>query len=543
MRPVRDDEGFSLLEVLFASFIAFFILTALFGVLVTSATQGRFSRTDIVATNLAQRCIEQARSMPYENVGIVSAPSGQVEGVLPSQEQTTYENVDFTIKREVVWVADPLNVGGDGQDYKQLSVIVTDGKTRGAHVATYIRDQKNESLPGPIVEFVEKPDTVRPPNPVVFVDGTASKVWNGVYCTGAASDKDNCLSGPPSIQASASIEATSGKVVRIEFLVGNTVIGTPWTGAERNPPVYPTDPMPINLSQETTAGPVFTEGANIVRAVATANNLGTGSDMVILTLDNDPGYFISGAQLTYGAPDWNADVYRGGVKLKWPIPMDGNEVVPYYDLGIAQGSSAGTTLSLVALGDSGAYTLGPPAPASVATVTPFAYYTMRLRTRSARGLPGNVIVNDKILSPPRTDGIVENTAPDKWTPDTFRISLSLTQPGVGVPVKLGGTSILYDVYSMEASSYAYPGYGDLPAEAYMETWDKTRPALPLTGPTIVSFAPKNNSCNKYFQVEARVMSGTTVVMRVRGNVVGPQPATGPPKYNTNKVLPIPGVSP
>lgn len=550
MRPVRTEEGFSLLEVLFASFIAFFILSALFGVLVMSASEGRISKVDTIATNLGQLCVEQARSLTYEQVGIQNAPSGQVSGSLESSETTSFQGISFRVRREVVWVADPVNAGGTGQDYKQLTVLVNDWKApRVTRVVTYIRDTKNESLPGPRVEFTTKPELVKPPNPVVFVGKSGgyagmSLVWDG---TGTL---DSNSRGIPSIQCSASVDATSGTIVRIEFQVGNVVIGDPWTGTPtRWVAKYPSpDAMPINLSQESTAGPVFVEGMNVIKAVATANNLGVGTDMIILTLDNTAGTFSAGNALTTTPPQKNADVYRGGMTLNWPVPRDGNEAVPYYDLGIVPYGSSGTTLSSVALGDSGTYVLGPPAPSSVATLNPFGVYTFRLLTRSIRGLSGNALVTGRVLTPPRCDATVENQAPDKKTADTFVINLAVTAPPstaqlIGL-LGSGAYTIYYDVYSMPASTYTYPGMGDLPSGAYLETSGKQR-VIGQVGPTPITFAPKDNDPNKYFQVEARIVGGfpATTRLRIRGNVVGPQPASGPPTYLTTKIMPIPGVTP
>lgn len=63
-----DDEGFTLVEILVASAIMFFVATALFGLVSTSTLLSVTAKADAVAVNTANSFLEQVRRLAYSDV-------------------------------------------------------------------------------------------------------------------------------------------------------------------------------------------------------------------------------------------------------------------------------------------------------------------------------------------------------------------------------------------------------------------------------------------------------------------------------------------
>ncbi|HEY3317236.1 MAG TPA: hypothetical protein VGK50_02265 [Coriobacteriia bacterium] len=532
-RPSKD-EGFSLLEVLFAAFIAFFVLTALFGVLVMSATEGRVANADTVSTSLAQLVVEQARSAKYESVGVTPTPAGQISGALASSETTVYQGITFLIQREVIWVDDAMSrLGPNSHDYKQLTVRVSWAGGHATPVVTFIRDHTNETPTPPVVEWLASPGA----NAVLFSDSVSpdlTQIWDH------SGNPDGTL-GLASLQASASVVTTTGVITRMEFQNNGMLFGDPWTGPAA-PAVleWPTPAFPIDLtlttmtpSGETTT--VFKEGMNTLKVVATANNLAYAYQILLLLVDNEPPEFASGDGLTLTVPDRNTDRYNGALDMSWPPAMDGNDPAPYYDVIIetaALPSPSVAPFQLVDLGTTGADTLQTGMPPGF-TAKPFTAYHVTLQPRSIRSLTGVSSASNSgyACTSPRLTGSVFNQASNKKATPNYRFDLLIApfdEPAI--LSAFGGTSIRYDVYSMSGVGYTYPGTGDLPSSAFVEAADQAATSIAVQSKSV---------CNKYLQVEAKIMDadGVTVLHRVRSNVVG-NVVTGP-SFQLTKPLPVP----
>jgi type II secretory pathway pseudopilin PulG len=154
-----NDHGFTIVEILFATVILFFLLTSLLTTLNVSMTMSNKARYGSVGTNLAAQQLELARTLAYGSIGLVGAPSGEPSGTLVASESTTAENMTFTIVRDVEWVDDPAD-GSDPtdtapEDYKRLTVTVSWNHPVSAgqlSMATNFRESEEQGIP-PNVEF------------------------------------------------------------------------------------------------------------------------------------------------------------------------------------------------------------------------------------------------------------------------------------------------------------------------------------------------------------------------------------------------------
>jgi type II secretory pathway pseudopilin PulG len=106
-------------EVMIASSILLVCLTSLAGLLGGSVTESRVARVRDEAANLANQCIETARSIPYDSVGVHYANGvfGDPAGEILTPETTG----SFTIATGCTWVRDSTGRAA----YKQLTVTVS----------------------------------------------------------------------------------------------------------------------------------------------------------------------------------------------------------------------------------------------------------------------------------------------------------------------------------------------------------------------------------------------------------------------------------
>jgi len=89
-----DDEGFTLVEILMASAIMFFVATALFGLVATSTMLGVASKANAAGVNAANGFLEEVRRVPFNEVNqtrvnqIAGAYSRTIDGVAVSISAT-----------------------------------------------------------------------------------------------------------------------------------------------------------------------------------------------------------------------------------------------------------------------------------------------------------------------------------------------------------------------------------------------------------------------------------------------------------------------
>ncbi|MBE0418074.1 MAG: hypothetical protein IBX63_09945 [Coriobacteriia bacterium] len=167
----------TLVEVVVAIAIFFFVLTAIFGLLGATTNMSLLSNERTLLVNAMNSYIEGVRSMPYAAVG-VDISGAPVPGVLSQETTQTTGGYQIAIRPTVVWVDDPYIEPGT-KDYKQLTV---DGTiSRGGEVvyslsmSTYIREEASagEYIAPTIVFGPGSPAEASPPT---VVGGTAQLI-------------------------------------------------------------------------------------------------------------------------------------------------------------------------------------------------------------------------------------------------------------------------------------------------------------------------------------------------------------------------------
>ena len=131
---LRDESGFTLVELMMASIILLIIGPPAVALLVVSARLGNADLQQSSANALAASKIELIRGMPYDNIGF---PGGNPPGTITSSNQlfygpSTLNGVPITISYSITYVDDHGAKTQTYADYKRVVVTVT--KTNGGTV-------------------------------------------------------------------------------------------------------------------------------------------------------------------------------------------------------------------------------------------------------------------------------------------------------------------------------------------------------------------------------------------------------------------------
>lgn len=97
-RGESGDEGFSLVELMVASFILLFALTALLGLIMTSTRMGQLAKQQAALTNSVNAYVEYVRSLPFAEVAISGTTT---EAVLPAVHTETRGVFDVAMRLAV----------------------------------------------------------------------------------------------------------------------------------------------------------------------------------------------------------------------------------------------------------------------------------------------------------------------------------------------------------------------------------------------------------------------------------------------------------
>jgi type II secretory pathway pseudopilin PulG len=176
----------TLVEVVVAIVIFFFVLTAIFGLLGATTNMSLLSNERALLVNAMNSYIEEVRSMPYTSVG-VDMTGAPVPGTLSVETTETVGSYQLVITPTITWVDDPSIAGAT--NYKQLTV---DGSlVRGGEVvytlsmSTYIRQEAppGDYQPPTIVFGPGSPLESSPPTVVrgrtVLIDAIAESTMPG----------------------------------------------------------------------------------------------------------------------------------------------------------------------------------------------------------------------------------------------------------------------------------------------------------------------------------------------------------------------------
>jgi hypothetical protein len=129
-RRLRDEAGFSLIEMVFAALLLAILVDPIAQVLVSSARAKQMSKSRTSADQIVAAKLEAVRALPYEQIGLVN---GNPSGVLtsPDASVSTIPGATVSLTYAVTYVNDPASSVVTYADYKKIVVTLTrtkDGK-------------------------------------------------------------------------------------------------------------------------------------------------------------------------------------------------------------------------------------------------------------------------------------------------------------------------------------------------------------------------------------------------------------------------------
>jgi hypothetical protein len=125
MKPMR---GMSLIDVLIGTALVLVIFLALNGLLRTSLLLASFTKSQAIATNIANGQMEYIRSLPYDSLGTIG---GIPPGTIPQYATTTQNGIVVVTRTFIDYVDSPVDgfgiadTNGITTDYKEIKITAT----------------------------------------------------------------------------------------------------------------------------------------------------------------------------------------------------------------------------------------------------------------------------------------------------------------------------------------------------------------------------------------------------------------------------------
>jgi type II secretory pathway pseudopilin PulG len=344
----------TLVEVVVAIVIFFFVLTAIFGLLGATTNMSILSNERTLLVNAMNSYVEGVRSMPYTSVG-VDVSGAPVLGELSQETSQTSGGYLIVIRPTVTWVDDP-DIDGP-RDYKQLTIDGTISR-RGEVVyslsmSTFVREEApagNYVAPR-IVFGPGSPAEATPPTVVrgrsVLIDAIAETTQPGARLV------------------SMSFQVSPGGIYLRNQSGGSALWELDDTTATKQ---FYWDTMALNEDGE----PFVVDGEYTITVEVIDSNQKRVYQTRRVFIDNDP-------------PDPPTDLVANAmlsgtqVPLTWTPSMDGRSQSDHYVVLVGNQALDGswTGSEIVTEGLAGLHTLA---------TTPFSQYSVRVAAESREGL-------------------------------------------------------------------------------------------------------------------------------------------------------------
>lgn len=123
---LTSNTGFTLIETLVGTSILLIVIIGLYGIFQLGLRVANQSKMRITATALANKGIESAKNLPYNEIGTIG---GIPPGVISETEEVITNNATYTIKTTVNYIDDPFDGVAPADtvpnDYKKVKVKVS----------------------------------------------------------------------------------------------------------------------------------------------------------------------------------------------------------------------------------------------------------------------------------------------------------------------------------------------------------------------------------------------------------------------------------
>jgi prepilin-type N-terminal cleavage/methylation domain-containing protein len=325
----RDEQGFTLLELMIALFVLSVAVAGLVGVLDTAFGTTAVDVHRIDATGLAAKQLATLRARPYADIEVPST-AGPVT--------TAINNQQFTTSYTTSWTS---STSADANAYKQVTVSVTWRDQVGAHTI----EESTAVYPGGLGPYDTTASQGPSPTTTTTITGCPAPVVTAAPLVSAQS------AGDPSVDVSwPEPDPTSSVVPIVAWAVQDSPDGgTTWTTALNDEP-----PLAVGLTHQIEIGGLTPGTSYEVRLQAFGacgapglSTAGTAAGPITATLD---------------APDCTI----GAVSLSAPVAVRQPDGSLSGDLTVVASTATGCTAGLWA----GVVTAGTTVAAVPLTVEP-----------------------------------------------------------------------------------------------------------------------------------------------------------------------------
>ena len=416
----RDEDGMSVLEIVLAAFILFFVFTAMIGLVGATTRMGMNSKARVAMTNAVSSHMEWVRSLSFDEIAITGTTP---DGVIEPTYTYTVDGFQVTIDNQISTSADGMTrelavtASASAQGFTTVS-MTSFAAIRGD--GTVITGDPGGGDPGgdpgdpgdgPIVEFT----TLTPDEDAVAY---------GAYVLGGS---------PLYVEARAEAQGAGDVITDLRYYCagellrdGNTVFADV---AEWQPGVSPaSERFRWDTRQVNDAGDsIVQDGWRVVYIIAVDSTGAEGRTERRFYVDNHaPG--TPGAVEALVQDDTET-------RVSWGIAQDGTDPAVKYEIALAQVNLAGGTGS--------AGTFITETPAHIHLGSSFSRYTATVRAGSPRNLWGApVSIASPYTTRPKAGGSSstryagKNNSREAWS----TVDIFCSEPSFQT------TSLRYDVY-------------------------------------------------------------------------------------------------
>lgn len=142
---LREDSGFTIIEVLVAALVLTLASASLFGVLAAATKNGTRAKSTQIALDRAQREMEKLHSLSFEELSLKTAPAPSTNPLNPNSRVNS-TNGTFALKREPQEQFVPMVVDLDKGVVRPGPLKFEDGEVKG-HLYRYIVWRNDPSCP------------------------------------------------------------------------------------------------------------------------------------------------------------------------------------------------------------------------------------------------------------------------------------------------------------------------------------------------------------------------------------------------------------
>lgn len=355
----RDDQGFSILEVVIAAALLFFVTTAILGLLAATTNMSASAKGRAAITNAVSSAMDRVRAIPFDKVAVGGS------GLVPASETVVIGGYTVTLTYTVSDFTNSTNATKRGT--KEIQIVAVASRPGLPSVTSTTLVAVRDSAGG----FTAASTSTAEPLTVAF--GPLSPPSQAVLYS-------NQEAGQGTLVIDATAESMDGNVTKFDFyvdtdLLQDTNITFSNKATHNVSPLAPTATWSFNwntLQVDGSGDRMVQDGMRLVRIHAEDDQGNVKETTRSFMVDNDPPDAPGSPYLYRTAPGTGMDQV---LAFGWTNALDGTDPVFSYQGQLFENLAGGSTLdSWSQVGTD------RTAPAAGLAAAPFAQYGFQVRS-------------------------------------------------------------------------------------------------------------------------------------------------------------------